>query len=53
MAQWLGRAAVVTGAGSGFGEAITRSLARIGMRILATDVNVDSVEVITHSMSLT
>ncbi|XP_041456539.1 dehydrogenase/reductase SDR family member 11-like [Lytechinus variegatus] len=50
MAQWVGRAAVVTGAGSGFGEAITRSLARIGMRILATDVNVDSVERVADSL---
>ncbi|XP_054767898.2 dehydrogenase/reductase SDR family member 11-like [Lytechinus pictus] len=50
MAQWVGRAAVVTGAASGFGEAITRSLARIGMRILATDVNVDSVERLADSL---
>lgn len=50
LAQWLGRAAVVTGAGSGFGEAITRSLARIGMRVLATDVNVDSVQKVAESL---
>nr|XP_054775676.1 dehydrogenase/reductase SDR family member 11-like [Lytechinus pictus] len=50
MAQWVGRAAVVTGAGSGFGEAITRSLARIGMSILATDVNVDSIERLADSL---
>ncbi|XP_018360948.1 PREDICTED: farnesol dehydrogenase-like [Trachymyrmex cornetzi] len=38
MDRWLGKTAVVTGAGSGLGEAITRALLRNGVNVVALEV---------------
>ncbi|EGI60205.1 PREDICTED: dehydrogenase/reductase SDR family member 11-like [Acromyrmex echinatior] len=38
MDRWLGKTAVVTGAGSGMGEAITRALLRNGVNVVALEV---------------
>ncbi|XP_041453490.1 dehydrogenase/reductase SDR family member 11-like [Lytechinus variegatus] len=48
--NWSGRSAVVTGAGSGFGEAITRLLAKIGMKIIAVDINFEVVQKVADSL---
>ncbi|XP_041473781.1 dehydrogenase/reductase SDR family member 11-like [Lytechinus variegatus] len=50
--NWSGRSAVVTGAGSGFGEAITRLLAKIGMKIIAADINFDAVQELSKSLEI-
>lgn len=39
-----GKAAIVTGAGSGIGEAIARRLAQAGVRVLATDIDETAAE---------
>jgi NAD(P)-dependent dehydrogenase (short-subunit alcohol dehydrogenase family) len=39
-----GRTAVVTGGGSGLGDAISRGLAQAGARVIVADVNLDSAE---------
>lgn len=39
-----GRSAVVTGAGSGMGEAIAKAYAAEGARVVAADINMDNVE---------
>ncbi|XP_071489314.1 dehydrogenase/reductase SDR family member 11-like [Diadema antillarum] len=51
LTQWLGRSAVVTGAASGFGEAITKALARLGMRVLATDNNRASLQKVVDTVT--
>jgi len=38
MDRWIGRTAVVTGAASGIGEAITRALLRKGVNVVALDI---------------
>ncbi|XP_018393753.1 PREDICTED: farnesol dehydrogenase-like [Cyphomyrmex costatus] len=38
MDRWLGKTAVVTGAGSGMGEAITRALLRNGVNVVALEL---------------
>ncbi|XP_076649330.1 farnesol dehydrogenase [Halictus rubicundus] len=39
MERWAGKTAIVTGAASGIGEAITAELIRHGVNVIATDVN--------------
>jgi NAD(P)-dependent dehydrogenase (short-subunit alcohol dehydrogenase family) len=41
-AQFAGKVALVTGAGSGIGEAITMALAARGARVVVADLNVDT-----------
>ena len=45
-----GKTAIVTGAGSGFGEGIARAFVREGARVLAADVNGDAVEGVAHEI---
>lgn len=40
----IGRAAVVTGAGSGIGKSIALTLARKGMNIIVADINLDAAQ---------
>lgn len=42
--SWRGRVAVVTGAGSGIGRALTRRLAAAGAEVAASDVNGEEAE---------
>jgi len=41
MDRWLGKTAVVTGAASGIGEAITRALLQNGVNVAALDVQIE------------
>ena len=45
-----GKTAIVTGAGSGFGEGIARAFVREGARVLAADVNGDAVKGVAHEI---
>ena len=45
MERWSGRLALVTGAGSGIGAALTRRLVKEGMRVVGVDLNVEKVQV--------
>jgi NAD(P)-dependent dehydrogenase (short-subunit alcohol dehydrogenase family) len=42
MADFSGKVAIVTGAGSGIGEAIARQLGQRGARVIATDIDEDA-----------
>ena len=42
--RFTGRTAIVTGAGSGIGEAIARQLAAEGARVLVSDISQDAAE---------
>jgi 3-oxoacyl-[acyl-carrier protein] reductase len=44
MSRFEGKRVVVTGAGSGFGEAIARRFANEGARVLAADINLEGAE---------
>lgn len=50
-AQFAGKIALVTGAGSGIGEAITRALAARGARTLIADLNLDSARRVESDVS--
>ena len=39
-----GRVAIITGAGSGMGEATAKVFASEGVKVLATDINLEGVE---------
>jgi NAD(P)-dependent dehydrogenase (short-subunit alcohol dehydrogenase family) len=49
--QIKGQAALVTGAGSGLGEATARELARLGARVAVLDVNLDSARKVAADIS--
>ncbi len=44
MSEFEGRVAIVTGGGSGLGEAIAKRLAGSGVKVLVTDINLKSAE---------
>lgn len=44
------RTALVTGAGSGIGKAIAMDLARLGYRVLVTDLNLQAAEEVAHDL---
>ena len=50
MAGFEGKVALVTGAGSGLGEAIARALAARGAKVVATDIQADAVEQVVRGI---
>ncbi|KQR74886.1 short-chain dehydrogenase [Arthrobacter sp. Leaf337] len=44
MAQFTGKVALVTGGGSGIGEAISKELATKGAHVVVTDINLDAAQ---------
>ncbi|EZA60597.1 hypothetical protein DMN91_001411 [Ooceraea biroi] len=48
MDRWIGRTAVVTGAASGIGEAITRALLRKGVNVVALDMQKEKLASLTE-----
>lgn len=53
MEQLEGRVAVITGAGSGIGEALARSAAQAGMRVIASDIEASQVDRVAASIEET
>ena len=49
--QIKGQAALVTGAGSGLGEATARELARLGAKVAVLDVNLDNASKVAADIS--
>lgn len=49
-AKFEGRSAIVTGAGSGIGEAVALELARNGARVLVVDLNGEHAEAVARSI---
>ncbi|MPC32866.1 dehydrogenase/reductase SDR family member 11-like [Portunus trituberculatus] len=50
MERWSGRLALVTGAGSGIGAALTRRLVKEGMRVVGVDLNVEKVQALGEEL---
>ncbi len=46
-----GKAALVTGGGSGLGEATARELARLGAQVAVLDVNLDNAQRVAHDLN--
>ena len=44
MDRWCDRVALVTGAGSGIGEAVTKLLADAGMKVVACDIKKERLD---------
>ena len=45
MERWLGRVALVTGGSSGIGAAIVRRLVSHGLKVVACDRQIDTIQV--------
>jgi len=45
MERWVGRVALVTGASSGFGEAIAKRLTEGGMKVVGCARNITQIQV--------
>ena len=45
MTKWKGKVAVVTGANSGIGLAITKKLLKLGMKVIGMDKNINLLQV--------
>lgn len=45
MQRWVGQVALVTGASSGIGQAIARSLVKHGMKVIGCARNIKAIEV--------
>ncbi len=50
MEQLEGRVAVITGAGSGIGEALARATAQAGMKVVAADIETDALHRVAASI---
>jgi NAD(P)-dependent dehydrogenase (short-subunit alcohol dehydrogenase family) len=52
MNKWLGKVAVVTGAGSGIGSAIFKALSKAGLNVVGLDLHRKQVEVGTKILTI-
>jgi len=50
MSDFDGKVAIVTGGGSGLGEAISKELAAKGARVVVSDINVAGAERVTQEV---
>lgn len=50
MSDFSGKAALVTGAGSGIGEAVARQLAKQGAAVVVSDINPDTAEKVARAI---
>src|SRR5688500_12552587 len=51
MAQFTGKVAIVTGGGSGIGEAISKELAAKGASVVVTDINLEAAQRVGQEIS--
>ncbi|WP_309131866.1 glucose 1-dehydrogenase [Brevibacterium sp.] len=51
MADFTGKVALVTGGGSGLGEAISKDLAAKGAKVVVTDINLDAAQRVTKEIT--
>ncbi len=49
MERWVGRVALITGASSGIGAAVTECLLRHGMNVVGCSRNIEAIEVLKPS----
>ncbi|XP_026466756.1 farnesol dehydrogenase-like [Ctenocephalides felis] len=51
MDRWTGKVAVVTGANSGMGAAISKDLAKLSMQVVGLDLQIQTIQENAHKMS--